>query len=181
MLSVIKKIMIFGFIVVLNQISLMAVGAAESKWKEVKDDTGTVSKVTVTIINKMDDKVLLTTDVIGIPRGLAGLKDYAFRDTDTGTSWVDKGTTSLSNDKYAPDGNAAIHFERESGYKDPSSIFYEIKLDGKDHTYGFTGFSIDVKAKPVLVFYPRIPYFSSPEGPWTYPFYDYEITISPKK
>jgi len=171
----IKKILgLLCFFLVLVNVSLTATEETDSKWKRVSDDRGTVNKVTVTIINNTKNyRVKLKSDVIGIPRGLAGLYDYTF------TDWIQPGpAVSVFNDRYAPDGDAVLLLN-DIRINTRLMDDINVQFDGKDRDYPDNRYSISIKATPVLMFYPRIPNFSSLEGPWTYPFYNYTITINP--
>lgn len=106
---------------------------------------------------------------------MVGIYDYDY------TGWVPKGTKEFySSGKvpYAPEGYAYIYFYGKSDY-------LTIKLDGKDKTYDdFVGFTVQVKAKPVLMYYPSREVSSSmfePTVNWTYRFYNYDIIVDAKK
>lgn len=179
MFRLIKNILIpLCAVLVLGEISLMAIIASDPKFKQVKDDKGTVNEVTVTFVNETSYQIWLETDTIGIPRGLIGRSDYYF------TDWIGKGTTIKTNNKYAPSGTAWLHFKDPSGMDRNETV--KIQLDGNNNRY-YPYYlravkEISIEAKPVLMFYPNLSIANfyagqAKEGPWVYPFYNYTITI----
>lgn len=130
--------------------------------------------VTTKLINQTKYKLWLQSEGESVRKGV-GSTSY----DPLGEVWVDPGETLEKKDKrYAPTGTGLMYYTKdENADKTTLAPSYQIELDGKNKTYNFSEFDVEIEAKPVTISHPVIETF---EPKRRYHYFNYIIKVTGK-